>query len=178
MRTLLVLATALLISQFGFAQGGPPGGGGRGGRGGGGGGGRGQAAPPPAPQDPGFECFQSVPTPEFPDAALRAHVDGTVYIWAHLTAQSTVEKVDTQVASAWADGPKLLTPPVEKAVRAAMFKPECAGKTVAVVYRYELRGEPTASPKVTTKIEQPNIMFLDSQPQMASAGRGAAATKK
>lgn len=176
MRTLLVLATAVLMSLFGFAQQAPPGGGGgRGGRGGGGGG-RGQAAPPPAPPDPGFECFQSVPTPEFPAAALQAHVDGTVYIWAHLTAQSTVEKVDTQVASAWADGPKLLTPPVEKAVRAAMFKPECAGKTVAVVYRYELRGEPAASPKVTTKMEQPNIMYLDSQPQ--AAAKGAAAAKK
>lgn len=174
MRTLLVIAAALLISQYGVAQGGGPGGGGRGGRGGG----RGQQQPPPPPPDPGFECFQSVPTPEFPQAALQAHVDGTVYIWAHLTPQATVEKIDTQVASAWADGAKLLTPPVEKAVRGAMFKSDCAGKTVAVVYRYELRGEPSANPKVTTKMEQPNILYLDSQPESASAARATATTKK
>lgn len=168
MRTLLVIATALLISQFGIAQ--------QGGRGRGGG--RGQpAAEPPPPPDPGFECFEHVETPEFPQSALRAHVDGTVYIWVQVTPQGAPDKIDTQVASAWGDGPKLLTPAVEKAVRASKFKPECAGKTVAVVFRYELHGEATASPKTTTRTELSNIMFIESQPESRVTAKSGAPAK-
>src|SRR5580658_2245159 len=138
MRVFLVIAIALLISQYGKAQ--------QAGRGGGGGRGQQQAAPA-LPANPGFECFEHAETPEYPQSALRAHIDGTVYIWVQVTAQGAADKIDSQVASAWGDGPKLLTPVVEKAVRASKFKPECGGKTVAVVYRYDLHGEATASPK-------------------------------
>ena len=156
MRTVLVIAIALLISQYGSAQGG------------GRGGGRGGAAQPAAPANPGFECFSRVETPEFPLAALRAHIDGTVYVWVRLTAQATVDKIDNQVASSWGDGPKLLVPVVEKAIRASAFKPECAGKTVAVVYRYDLHGDAIASPKPETKTEG-NVIYIDSRPATAAA---------
>jgi Gram-negative bacterial TonB protein C-terminal len=173
MRVLLAIVTALLISQYGRAQ---QGGGGPApgrGQGGGRGGGRGQAAQPPPPADPGFECFAHIETPEFPRSALQAHVDGTVYIRVQVTPQGAPDKIDTTVASSWADGPKLLTPAVEKAVRASTFKPECAGKTVAVVFRYELHGVATVTPKPATRTEY-NIMFIESAPETA-AGRGAAA---
>ena len=169
MRTLFIMLSAVLISQYGIAQG-PPGGG-RGGRGGRGGGRGQQAAPtPPPPPDPGFECIAHADTPDFPQAALQAHVDGTVYVWAKLTPQGTLDKIDTQVASAWADGSKLLAPPVEKVIRAATFKPECAGKTVAVVYRYELVGNPEPNPKPTTRTEL-NIVFIDSPPAAKPGAR-------
>ena len=71
------------------------------------------------------------------------------------------------------DANKLLTPAVEKAVRASTFKASCAGKTVDVVYRYELHGEAIASPKVATRTES-NIMYLESQPASAAKSAGAA----
>ena len=172
MRTLLVIAATLLIAQYGTAQ--PPAGGRGGGRGGAGGG-RGQAAPPAPPANPGFECFQNVEVPEFPHAALQAHVDGTAWVSITLTPQATVDKIGTQVTSAWGTASKLLTPAVEKAVRASKFKMDCAGKTVDVVYRYELHGEPTASAKVTNRMEQPNIMYIESQPETAAAKSAAPA---
>jgi hypothetical protein len=98
-----------------------------------------------------------------------------VYASIQVTPQGAADKIDTQVASSWGDGTKLLTPAVEKAVRASKFKPECAGKTVAVVYRYGLHGEPTANPKATTRTELSNIMFIDSQPETAAAAKSAAA---
>jgi hypothetical protein len=98
-------------------------------------------------------------------------VDGTVYVWAQLTPQAAVGKIDTQVASAWADGTKLLTPAVEKAVRASKFKTECAGKTVAVVYRYSLYGDAMPNPKPMTRTELSNIMYIESQPESAPAAK-------
>jgi hypothetical protein len=114
-----------------------------------------------------------VETPDFPQAALRAHVDGTVYIWVQLNAQATVDKIENQVASSWGDGAKLLTPAVEKAVRASTFKSDCAGKKVAVVYRYSLHGDAIPNPKPTMRKELSNIMYIESQPESAAA----AATK-
>jgi hypothetical protein len=156
MRTVLVIFAAVLVSQLGLAQGG---------RGRGGGRGPGEAAvPPPAPPKPGFECFAQAVTPEFPKAALQAKVDGTVYAFIQVSPQGTADKIDFDVASSWQNGKMLLTPPVEKALRESKYKTDCAGKTVAVVYRYSLYGEPIAMPKVTTRTEG-NIVFLESQPE-------------
>lgn len=112
----------------------------------------------------GLACFENLATPEYPKTALQAHVDGSVWTTTQVSPQGAVDKIDTQVVSAWGEGPKLLTPPVEKAIRSAKVKSECAGKTVSVVFRYQLHGEPTANPKVTSKTEAPNIMNIESQP--------------
>jgi hypothetical protein len=121
-----------------------------------------QAQPPAATGD--FSCFENLPTPEFPMAALEQHVDGSVWTWVQVTPQGTPGKIDTQVVSAWSEGSKLLVPPVEKAVREAKFKSDCAGKTVPVVFRYEVHGNPTANPKVTSHRDAPDIVYIESQP--------------
>jgi hypothetical protein len=111
-----------------------------------------------------LDCFENLAAPEFPESALRARVDGTVWTWTEVSPQGIPGKIDTQVVSAWADGAKLLTPAVEKAIRAAKVKPECAGKTVAAVFRYQLYGTATADPKVTSRRDGPNLMWIESQP--------------
>ncbi len=123
-----------------------------------------QQAPPPATND-GLACFENLSAPEYPKSALEAHVDGSVWTWTEANAQGAPDKVDTQIVSAWSDGAKLLTPPVERAIRAARIKPGCAGKKVSVVFRYQLHGESTANPQVTSRIDQPNIIYIESQPE-------------
>jgi len=123
----------------------------------------------------GLACFENLATPEYPKTALQAHVDGSVWTTTHVGPQGTVDKVETQVVSAWGDGPKLLTPPVEKAIRASKIKSECAGKTVSVVFRYQLHGEAIADPKVTSRQDAPNILWIESQP--ASAKKTSSASK-
>ncbi len=169
MRTLIVIAAALLVSQYGIAQQG-----GRGGRGGG----RGPAPAEPAkPVNPGFECFESVQTPEFPQAALQSHIDATVWVTLQVTPQLAAEKIETKVTSAWADGPKLFAPAVEKTLQASKFKTGCAGKAVSVVYRYDLHGDPTATPKASVKTED-RVMYIESQPELMAAGRKSGAAAK
>jgi len=113
----------------------------------------------------GLECVDKLVTPDFPKTALEAHVDGSVWTWMQVTPQGTADKITTQVVSAYGDGPKLLTPAAEKALKESKFKTSCAGKTVSVVFRYELHGEPTATPKVTSRNEPPNIVYIESQPE-------------
>jgi hypothetical protein len=129
----------------------------------------GQAASPQATTDLGLKCFENLQTPEFPKSALQARVDGSVWSWAHVNAQGAIEKVDTQVVSAYSTGPKFLTAPVEQVLKSAKVRPECNGKVVSVVFRYQLHGEATQNPKVTTRTEGANLMWIESQPELASA---------
>lgn len=161
MRILLLIATSLLIAQYGAAQQA----GGRGGRGG-----RGGPAEPAVPVKPSFECFEHVETPEFPHAALRENVTGTVYVTLDVTPQGTADKLESHVTSAWPTASKLLVPAVEKAVRASKLKQECAGKSVEIAFRYEIGGNPVANPSTTTRTES-RLMFLESQPEMVTAAQ-------
>jgi len=120
----------------------------------------------------GLSCFENLTAPEFPLSALQAHVDGTVWTTTYVSPQGTIDKIETQVVSAWGEGPKLLTPPVEKAIRAAKIKPACAGKSVPAIFRYQLHGEATASPTVTTRTEG-NLMWIESHPASTTATKGS-----
>jgi hypothetical protein len=115
----------------------------------------------------GLACFENLTPPEFPMAALQAHVDGSVWVNVEVSPSGAAGKIDTQVVSAWADGAKLLTPAVEKAIHAAKFKAACHGKTVSTVFRYQLYGEPVAAPKVTSNSDGPRMMVIQSQPALA-----------
>jgi hypothetical protein len=112
----------------------------------------------------GLACFENLGTPEYPKNALQEHVDGSVWTWTQVSPQGAIDKIETQVVSAWGQGERLLTPPVEKAIRAARIKFDCAGKKVSVVFRYQLHGEATPAPKVTSRTEAPNIMDIESEP--------------
>ena len=122
----------------------------------------------------GLECFANLTVPEFPLAALRAHVDGSVWVTIQVTPTGSPDKIETQVVSAWADAPKLLPSPVEKAIRASTFKPACYGKSVSTVFRYQLVGEPVANPKATSSSDNPRLMVIESHPAVMPKEAGKA----
>lgn len=126
-----------------------------------------KTTPPAAPTNDGLACFENL-TPEFPKAALEAHIDGSIWTWTTVSQQSKIEKVYNEVVSAWmTDSQKFLVPAAEKAIHAAQVKPECAGKKVWVVFRYALHGNPVPSPKVTTRPDGDHILWIESQPETA-----------
>lgn len=129
-----------------------------------------------APPEPGLECFAQVSTPEYPPAALQEDITGTVWTTITLTPQDTIGKIDTRVVSAYSSGEKLLAPAVEKAIRSSTFKPDCAGKTVSVAFRYQIAGQAVANPQPTSTKEPPNVVWIESQPPMRTSGRHASST--
>lgn len=137
-----------------------------------------QAASQTPPGTDGLACFENLVTPEYPKDALQGHMDGSVWTWTNVNAQGSVDKVETQVVSAWSQGEKLLPPPVEKAIRASKIKPECWGKKVSMVFRYQLHGEATANPKVSSRNEGSNIMYIESQPAASTTEAAAKAPHK
>ena len=124
-----------------------------------------------APPEPGLECFAQMSTVEYPPAALREDVTGSVWTTISLTPQDTPSKIDTRVVSAYSDGEKLLVPAVEKALRSSTFKPDCAGKTVYVTFRYQIDGAAVANPQAESRKEPPNVVWIESQPPLVTAAR-------
>lgn len=140
--------------------------------------GRAEQAPTTASGSDGLACFENLPTPEYPKAALQAHVDGSIWTWTQVSPEGVPGKIDTQVVSAWSEAPKLLIAPAEKAIHAAKIKSACAGKTVWVVFRYQLNGTATANPKVTSRQDGPNILWVESQPELVTAAANRPAANK
>lgn len=100
----------------------------------------------PASQVPsstaGLACFENLSTPEYPKDALQGHMDGSVWAWTNVNAQGGVDKVETQVLSAWSQGEKLLPHPVEKAIRASKIKPECWARRCQWCFGTSSTGKP------------------------------------
>jgi hypothetical protein len=117
----------------------------------------------------GIACFVNLMTPEYPKAALAAHVDGSIWTWTEVGADGRPGKIETRVVSAWSQAEQMLKAPVEKAIHASMVKPECMDRKVWVVFRYELHGDPVANPKVASRVDNPNIMWIESEPAISHA---------
>ena len=112
----------------------------------------------------GLACFENTPMPEYPRTALGERVDGSIWATVHVSPQGSIEKIDTRAVSAWRESEKLLAPAVDKAIHAAKIKSDCDGKTVTVVFKYEIHGDPTAMPKPNSYAAPPNTVVIDSQP--------------
>ena len=150
LRVLLVALSASLLPVAVFAQANHP------------------NTPPKAPAPmPGLACFENMPAPQYPKTALKDHIDGSVWTTTKISPSGSIDNIETNVASAWSQGAALLTPPVEKSLHAAKIKSDCDGKTVLVVFRYQLHGEPTPAPKVTSRADGDDLLWIESQPMGA-----------
>ncbi len=131
-----------------------------------------------SPPEPGLECFAQMSNVDYPSAALHRDVTGSVWTTISLTPQDTIGKIDTRVVSAYSDGERLLVPAVEKALRSSSFKPDCAGKTVYVTFRYQIDGAAVANPQPESRKEPPNVVWVESQPPlMTGAGQHTRASR-
>lgn len=57
--------------------------------------GKAQQTSQPASVNDGLSCFENLAAPEYPRAALDAHVDGSVWTWTTVSSQGAIEKVET-----------------------------------------------------------------------------------
>ncbi|HET9376270.1 MAG TPA: hypothetical protein VFO40_14955 [Chthoniobacterales bacterium] len=103
-----------------------------------------QVASQTPPGTDGLACFENLVTPEYPKGALQGHMDGTVWTWTNVNAQGGIDKVETQVVSAWS---------------------------------HQLHGEAMANPKVTSRNEGSNIMYIESQPATTIEAAAKASNK-
>lgn len=117
---------------------------------------------PPASAD--LMCVGRLELPSYPLLAQQARIEGTVSVDIVLSTAGSIRDVnvhDDVKPSMPARG--VLLKVVSDAVRAAAFERSCFGRTVSLVFIFELAGTSTGQPRQAVAFGSPNRFWIKSE---------------
>ncbi|HEX5227446.1 MAG TPA: hypothetical protein VFW44_07030 [Bryobacteraceae bacterium] len=82
-----------------------------------------------------MSCVERLQLPRYPALAYEAGISGQV--------TATVAIPSSGPSHVESNGPKLLAPYVEDAIKASVFRQTCAGKSVRLVFNFDFDEDPT-----------------------------------
>jgi hypothetical protein len=103
--------------------------------------------------------------PVYPILAVQARISAIVTASVKLSVDGAIRGTDLDFKSAVTAAKGVIAPAVEKALRDSSFSRSCGGKTVRVVFNFELAG---AADKISPQVVSfgyPNIFWI-SVPEM------------
>jgi len=103
-------------------------------------------------------CIEQTQIPTYPRLALFANVQGTVTAKMQLSPEAFIHQITSS-------GHRLLVDGAESAIRAARFHSDCAGRTITLVFEFEIAGTPSEQPKEKVFFSYPNHFRIVSEPQ-------------
>ncbi len=116
--------------------------------------------PAPEQNDSNMSCVERLEIPGYPVLAAQARIQGTITVSVALTTDGSVGKVETEVASKYSQARSLFGTPVWKAIREAKFRSDCAGKTVRLIFHFDLEGTAGLQTKGTVLFGYPNTFWI------------------
>lgn len=133
-----------------------------------------QADNPAQPQpDYNMACLERLEIPRYPPLATQARLEGTITASVLISPEGLAKQVDTQAESRLATAKSIFGSPVWKVISEATFRSECAGKTVVVVFHFNLAGVSQSNPKQTFSFGYPNVFWIVSEtPHFQPQGTG------
>ena len=109
-------------------------------------------APNRAPGQPGpqespsnIECLERLEIPDYPPLARSARIEVTQTVKVLLSAQATTQSIEQTLQGKVVKLDGLFKEGVEKALKNSRFSKTCGGRTVTLVFHYEIRAEPNRS---------------------------------
>lgn len=108
--------------------------------------------------EPNSACIDQAQIPTYPRLALFASVQGTVTAKVQLSPEAFIHQITSS-------GHRLLVNGAESAIRAARFHSDCAGRTITLVFEFEIAGTPPEQPKEKVFFSYPNHFRIVSEPQ-------------
>jgi hypothetical protein len=112
----------------------------------------------PNGDDSNIICVERLQMPTYVPLAKMARIEGTVTAMVSLSPNGLVQQVGTGKAH------PLLAPSVKEAIRQAMFRSNCGGRTVVLIFHFNIRGEPSDYPKQSVSFGFPNHFWIVSEP--------------
>ncbi len=119
----------------------------------------GQAAPEESPSNIG--CVEHLEMPDYPPLPRQARIQGIQTVKVLLSEQATVQTVQSSIQARPALVEKAFKESAEKAVKNSRFSKTCGGKTVTLVFQYELRADDSKS---LFAFEPPNHFWIRAGP--------------
>jgi len=122
-------------------------------------------------------CFERIIVPDYPALARQARISADVTVSVVIGSDSASHQITTQVeklqparlagsktgSKAGGDIGRLFSERVEKAVRSSTFNNQCVGKTVELVFGFELGNDmPVEGSKQTISFSYPNRFTIAS----------------
>jgi len=83
-------------------------------------------------------CFERIIVPDYPALANSARIAADVTVSVVIGRNSASHQIMTQVEKPHGEIRRLFSERVEKAVRSSTFNHQCVGKTIALVFSFEL----------------------------------------
>jgi hypothetical protein len=116
-------------------------------------------------------CIDHLPLPDYPALARAAGLHGIIAATATLSPDASVEQITTDFNSDSAESRKLkllLEYEVREVLRRAIFRSNCGGKAIKVVFRFEINGEPS-SYNTRVAFGYPNQFWVTTRPSLAES---------
>jgi hypothetical protein len=102
-------------------------------------------------------CFERIIVPDYPALARQARIAADVTVSVVIGRNSASHQITTQVEEPRGDIRRLFSERVEKAVRSSTFNNQCVGKTVELLFNFELGNDmPVDGSKQTITFSYPN----------------------
>jgi hypothetical protein len=89
-----------------------------------------------------ISCFQLLIVPNYPALARAARIAADVTVSVVIGHDSASHQITTQGEKPHGDIRRLFSEKVEKAVRSSTFNHQCVGKTIELIFSFELGNDP------------------------------------
>jgi hypothetical protein len=123
------------------------------------------ALPLVAQTDTNMACVERVEIPAYPPLAKAARIAGAITASLAVGPNGSAQSVTLTTEPGTRPNP-ILRPSVEKSVGASSFGKACAGKTVTLVFHFELGEKLTDSPQPIVSFGYPNHFWITAPPML------------
>jgi hypothetical protein len=114
-----------------------------------------------------LDCVQRLEMPGYHRLAIAARIQGTITTSVLLSPTASPQEIRTErqgLSEAVTNGLKMLVPSIEQAVKKSAFRSECGGKTVRLVFRFEIKGAFRDNPTESFAFGFPNEFWITVPP--------------
>ena len=101
--------------------------------------------PGPAESPSNVECLERLEIPDYPILARQGGVENIQTVKVLLSDQATIQSIEQSLQGKLVKIDRLFKEGAEKALKNSRFSRTCGGKTVTLVFHYEIRDDPNTS---------------------------------
>lgn len=121
-----------------------------------------------------MNCIKRLEMPAYPALAKSAQITGSVTASMALDAEAKGQKAETSFAGR---SLAMFDASINLALKKSDFRKDCAGKTVRIVFHFEIAGRPADDPKVTIAYGYPNEFWVVVEPHTPMIDRASPSPK-
>ena len=113
------------------------------------------------------DCVQRLEMPGYHRLAIAARIQGTITTSVLLSPTASPQEITTDrqgTIEAVTNGLKILVPSIEQAIKKSTFRAECGGKTVRLVFQFQIKGAFRDNPTESFAFGFPNEFWITTPP--------------